>query len=289
MSHLGTAARLAIVAALAASVAASAGACSKSSDGGGGAPASSGSFGGFGGAGGFATSMTGVTTGPASGSGGTGGGDCSVTVTNIPTGDCDIFLQDCPVGQTCQPNTFTSTPTSTVCAPSTGLKGPGEACMVNDECAPGLFCVDECTPACCQATNYLRAAAAPATSTSRSAATSPVRMCAYDKSCNLLTADACAPGTECHISDATQGLATCSTPSAQEVDEGGPCTYINDCHDMQACYDTGNGAGTSCHWYCFVDPTRGAPTPGLGGCPAGQRCVSSATGVFGIPGVGVCN
>jgi hypothetical protein len=288
MSHLGVAARLALIAAVAAGVGASAGACSKSGDGGGGAPASTGSFGGFGGAGGFATSTTGVTTGPTSGSGGAGGGDCSVTVTNIPIGDCDIFLQDCPVGQTCQPNTFTSTPTSTVCAPSTGLKGAGEACMVNDECAPGLFCVDECTPACCQATNYPCGGGACNVDVTFGGNVT-VRMCAYDKSCNLLTADACSPGTECHISDATQGLATCSTPSTQEVDEGGPCTYINDCHDMQACYDSDNGAGTSCHWYCFVDPTRGTSTPGLGGCPAGQHCVASISGSFGIPGVSICN
>ena len=103
-----------------------------------------------------------------------------------------------------------------------------------------------------------------------------VMMCSYLPECGLLTMNACAEGTECHFQD--PGLATCSPPSGNQVEEGGTCNFINDCKDMQFC-----GPGNICRYHCSTDGS--AEPPGLGGCPVGQECTDYD---FGFPGIGLC-
>jgi hypothetical protein len=68
--------------------------------------------------------------------------------------------------------------------------------------------------------------------------------------------------------------------------------FINDCPTMEDCHDLADGNGAICRFYCYTDMARGEGTPGLGGCPAGQTCITMLGNTaidFGVPGVGLCN
>jgi hypothetical protein len=58
---------------------------------------------------------------------------------------------------------------------------------------------------------------------------------------------------------------------------------------MQQCQQVG-GTKRVCLYYCYLDQ-KGAGTPGLGGCPAGEACVSQVGNFkvdFHIPNIGLC-
>ncbi|HVY48584.1 MAG TPA: hypothetical protein VHB21_21995 [Minicystis sp.] len=247
---------------------------------------------GGGGQGGASSSSTGVGLqgGSTSSSGGSAPLTCLEVVTNIPKGACDLLAQNCPPGETCNADN-PSNPTTTVCQKNTGLKGAGEKCRADSECRAGLLCVDQCVPVCCTGTNEPCGGGRCSVQLQYGNSLKYVDVCSFDKTCHLLVPDACEPGYECHIEDRTQGLATCTPPSQHSVTEGQSCTFINDCPDMQDCFDANDGQGKICHWYCFLDASRGLPTPGLGGCPLGEVCVAKYGGTdttVGVPGVGLC-
>ena len=220
---------------------------------------------------------------PQSSSSSTGAGpvECSNGgYTNLPQGPCDLLAQNCPLGQSCEPkkNADKWVPT---CVDNPGLKGPSKACQTSNECQPGLFCVfNLCAPVCCPATNEPCGGGTCNVEFSGDAAnwSGWVYLCSFLEKCQVLTADACPQGTECHLQDFEQGLAVCIPPNGEFAPEGGDCLYLNDCGSMQLCY------GNKCRYNCFVDD-GGQGTPGLGGCPPGQTCIADD---FGVEGVGIC-
>jgi hypothetical protein len=85
------------------------------------------------------------------------------------------------------------------------------------------------------------------------------------------------------------GVAICFTPSPSPVPELGTCQFINDCADMQECYQ--DPYGGLCLWYCALTGPKTSQPPGLGGCPMGETCQSSYAGStfkLGVSNVGLC-
>ena len=237
------------------------------------------------------TTTSSTSTSPSSGTGGSAPIVCDGSYTNVPKGECDLLNQDCGPGMTCWPAQVSGAWT-TKCQAAPGLKGAGSLCTANSECEAGLFCIGpqdmrQCIPACCRTTDEPCGGGQCNLEVSFDNSTF-LYMCTYAQQCTLLTMDACPAGTECHVEDPQQGLASCSPPSDQQVDEGGPCEFINDCKDMQNCTtetpgDGGAPAGV-CRYYCYVS-AGGTGVPGLGGCPAGQSCLAVD---LGIPDIGLC-
>jgi hypothetical protein len=226
----------------------------------------------------------GGTTSSSSATTGTGGGGpivCTDVYSNITPGECDLLQQDCGAGMTCRPAQVEANVWSTHCVAGGGLKGPASPCTSNNECEAGLFCIGpedlaQCIPVCCPGTDEPCGSGNCNLTVSYGTQGKFVMMCSYSPECTLLTMNACPGGGECHIQEL--GLAACVPPSAQQVDEGGPCMFINDCKDMQFC-----GPGDVCRYHCFVSGSD--QPPGLGGCPAGQVCNNLD---FGIPDIGLC-
>jgi hypothetical protein len=243
---------------------------------------------------GGATSSSGVGL---AGVGGTnaGGADagplsCAEVDSTVPKGECDLLAQDCPPGQTCRANSDAA-PTTTVCVAGTGLKGLGEDCKAHEECQAGLICVNQCTAPCCRATNQPCGGGQCNLQLNYNNGDYTF-VCAFDKSCKLLEPNACPQGYGCHVDDPNQGLATCTKPSAKMAKDLDPCKFLNDCPSMEDCHDLSDGTGAHCHMYCYTDMSRGEGTPGYGGCPTGQSCITSLNSVpidLGLPGIGLCN
>jgi hypothetical protein len=248
---------------------------------------SAGPGGGGPGTGGQAPTTTSTTSTTSSSSGGGSGPIlCMSQYTNVVEEECNILQQDCPPGQTCRP-IKTASGWKSRCRADTGLKGPGKSCIFEQECEAGLFCINSpngwCTPACCPDSNEPCGGGMCNVEADITNGQGPefVYMCSFAPECELLTENACASGQECHLSDATQGLATCIGPSGNQSDEGGPCQFLNDCKDMQHCTAPPDNV---CRYYCHVNADPGVP-PGLGGCPAGESCIPTS---LGVPNVGLC-
>lgn len=268
-------------------IAAAFGACTEGSGAGGSSSTTSASFGGEGGVGGGTTTTTFVTTtsdtapeaGPIV---------CKGMSTNVPKGDCDALQQDCPPGQSCRP-VLAEGSYRTMCLPSAGLKSAGETCAVESECRDGLFCVlGKCSPVCCRDDNVPCAGGICDVSSKYGAYN--MYFCHYAPTCDLLTPNACAEGTACHVEDVKQGLATCAEPSGANSHDLGPCEFLNDCPDMEQCYSPTATIQKVCRYYCWLDAPEGTPA-GLGGCPEAQSCRSKSGTVgisFGVTGLGLC-
>jgi hypothetical protein len=241
-----------------------------------------------GGAGGTGTGGAGTggalvtTSSSSSGSMPEAGLECKGTYGSVPKGECDLWLQDCPPGQTCKPAQSGSDYT-TQCVAGGGLKTGGEECFAPNECAEKLFCVSgKCSPVCCRD----NAAGCNGAICNISAQVGQYELffCHYAPKCTLLTENACPEGLDCHIEDAIQGLATCGEPSGTPAGDMGGCQFINDCPNMEQCY---NG---TCHFYCWANAAPGTAA-GLGGCPEHQVCKTSAGGKkidYGVSGLGLC-
>jgi hypothetical protein len=213
---------------------------------------------------------------------------CSGSSSNIPKGGCDMLQQDCKVpGQTCRPYQ-TGTNYITACLGGAGLKAAGEDCYSDAECAEKLFCVGgKCSPVCCRTTGEPCGGAICDLSVPFGPYTA--FFCHYAPKCTLFADNACEPGYDCHIEDATQGLATCGAPNGTTAPDLGSCTFINDCGNMEQCYKSSANQG-ECHYYCMLSAAPGTPA-GKGGCPPGQGCFSKWAGNpvdFGVPGNGLC-
>lgn len=260
-----------------------------SSTGSGGASSSSGAF-----------AAGGATSTSTSGAGGAipeaGTIECGATYTSITQkGPCDLLNQTCPVGQSCVP-TKDSTGWTTACASSPGLKSADETCYANDECAAKLACVGitatqpgTCVAFCCPDGKNLPCNGGICNQTVDFGGAT-ASMCSYGKPCDLLTANACPAGDDCHIDPAAgTDVALCLEPSPNPAAELAACTFINDCGDMQQCYMS--LSTPTCLYYCALTGAKTSQPAGLGGCPNGETCQSSYQGAainLGVPNIGLC-
>jgi len=252
-----------------------------------------------------ASGSGGAGTGGASGGsgGGTGGSAdagplvCLQSYTNIKTGPCSLLDQNCAAGYTCVPALSNGTVTTT-CTFSTGLKSAGEDCYSATECDAKLICIGQsatqagkCTAFCCPAEPYEPCNGGICNEQVNFGNGALAYVCSYAPRCTLLTANACAPGSDCYLETAAgQGIAVCLAPSSAMGGELSVCSYLNDCASMQSCF--GIGGGTSvCLDYCALTGSTTGAAPGLGGCPANEACESTYNGqpiTIGVPNIGLC-
>ncbi len=233
------------------------------------------------------SSPTSTTTG---GSTSSGPLMCDVEVTNI-TGNCDLFLQDCPDGETCIVFGDPQDPTIAIadCAES-GLVGLGQPCEPGD-CQEGMICAGTCTYACCPldatvGANEPCGIGSCNLELTYTGTTSHVMVCTYDEVCVLFDPDSCPANKDCHYQ--STGLTICSVPSPNNYMDGDVCDgFANDCPDMAICIDevpSDMDMTEVCRYFCEEGSNA---APGAGGCPAGQSC-NVDTYDFGFPNVGFC-
>jgi hypothetical protein len=256
----------------------------------------------------FANAASGPTTSSASSttsSTGAGGSTpdsgivCPMQYTTAKTGTCNLLNQTCPAGQTCEPQQVGSD-IETACSPSPGLKQANEDCYdLTEDCDAKLLCIGaspttpgKCVAFCCPGTNEPCNGGVCNLEVPFGSATA--FMCSYGQRCQLLTANACPSGYECHIDTAAgTGVAICDEPSSANSPELGPCQYINDCASMQQCFNApGVGNSGTCLWYCYVTGPKASQPPGLGGCEPNETCQASYQGqpimLNGFSNVGLC-
>lgn len=246
-----------------------------------------------------AGNVGGNTTTSGGGGQGTGGGMACTEMTNIPTGECDIVLQNCPVPtDTCtvvngDMSGMTFMPT-TGCVTYNGLKGVGESCMQDNDCQAHLTCIGAtCTPFCCSGDDSACMGGACDLNISLvdqdnnpamcGAETCTFTVCSYAATCNLFDPTACPPTENCYFKSA--GLATCATPAPPgEQPDGAPCAASNACGESTLCISS-DGTNYFCHYLCQVGSNA---APGLGGCPNGQLCDTNGFDT-GFANVGYCH
>ncbi len=224
---------------------------------------------------------------------------CLATSTNIAkTGPCNLIDQDCPPGKTCQP-AEDGTQVTTSCITATGLKAAGETCYTGDECDAKLMCIGlsashsgQCVAFCCNDSSNAPCNGGLCNEKVTFGGGNFAYMCSYGQRCQLLTADACPAGFDCHVEPAAgQGVAVCLAPSPTEVGALGTCHYINDCPSMIDCYGLSSSASGTCLYYCALSGSTMNAAPGLGGCPNGETCQSTYQGQSvntGVSGIGLC-
>lgn len=247
---------------------------------------SGGGMGGAGGAGG-ADAAGGAPTASASG---TGGGQpfltCNVKVATFENDDCDFLNQDCPDGKQCFPDANKGYATS--CIVWGGVKTLGAQCTSHSECAAGLFCgLNFCAPPCCpDDTDVPCSKGACNVETPLLGAANKANICNYAPKCTLFTADACKPGLDCHM-DMSQGLPICvpyikpeGQEPGQEPMEGQVCNHLNNCPNMQQCWEG------VCRHAC--DTNLLDQPPGLGGCLLDRVCATLKDPPPGYDSFGIC-
>jgi hypothetical protein len=264
----------------------------------GGAGSGHGGAGGAGGETGTSTTFTATTSSTTDDAGGDGGPIvCLASYSNFPhNGPCNLINQDCNPGYTCLPTT-TSAGVSTACKPAAGLKGVNELCYSAGECDAKLTCIGQsgthpgnCLAFCCNDSSNEPCNGGICNLKVDFGNGYFAYMCSYGQRCQILTADACPPGFDCHVETAAgAGVAVCIAPSPNPAPELGACNYLNDCGSMQECY--ANGSSSVCLYYCDLSGPNTMAAPGLGGCPTGETCASSYDGQTintGVTGVGLC-
>jgi hypothetical protein len=200
----------------------------------------------------------------------------------IPDSNCHLITQDCPLGQTCTPETVNGELGTRCRSSNNGLKTRGDPCVANNDCAAGLKCIfNYCAPFCCKEAEFEICGPGGQCNVNNNVSTGFVTMCSYLKPCTLWKQE-CPTGQGCHVI-AKDGAGSCVPPSGSDfVPEGSPCQYANDCGDNQFC----NAA--ACHYLCNLGGgpiDTGDAGAGLGGCPAGQICKA----LGGYPSwLGVC-
>jgi len=235
-------------------------ACDEESEtGGGGTTSSSGT-------GGVASSSSSSSS---TGTGGTPLLTCTEAYTSITDGDCELLnpLTTCPDGFWCDVQGVTA---ACVTVQGKGVKGPGQPCGGDSECAAGLSCqMDKCSPVCCPATEEPCLANSGACNIEVSLAGDAwVQMCSYLPSCTLLQ-DTCDGTDVCLIQTPSQCLSACVQPSGNAVGHGEECSYINDCGESSLC---NNEDGTGyCRQLCDTTDWQTSEVP-TGGCPPGNQC-----------------
>jgi hypothetical protein len=201
---------------------------------------------------------------------------------NVPDTQCHLIAQDCPLGQTSQPNTK-------CVSANNGMKTRGEPCAVAKDCASGLRCVlGYCSPFCCKEAEFEICGPGGQCMVNNTVSGSYyVMMCSYLKPCTLWKQE-CPAGEGCHVV-ATDGSGACVPPPGSTfLPEGAECQYANDCGDNQICITPNGTAISTCRYLCNrgggpID--TGDAGPGLGACPDGQTCL----GITDYPKwLGVC-
>jgi len=200
--------------------------------------------------------------------------------------ECDVWMQDCPVGQKCMPWAFDggSSWNATKCSPLNAAPGqPGDTCTVTndgvfgeDSCMSGSMCwgVDETNTGTCVAfctgSELSPGCENPATACSI-ANDGALILCL--PICDPLEQN-CAEGDACYAI----GDAFVCAPDASDPDLGNylnPCEYINACKPGLGCFDAAGVPGCTgvgcCTPFCDVTaPDASATCPGAAG---GQQCV----------------
>ncbi len=227
-------------------------------------------------------------SGGAAGAGGDGAGlpvwptSCDDPNTNVPEGECDILQQNCPLGETCKVVSLAGM-TKPRCVPQSGLKTLGAKCPSgsDDECAAGLVCaIDVCTAFCCPADDE-PCGGGKCSLQFQYGNGLTAYMCGFNQACTLFEPDSCPATQDCHVTDAAEGLTTCTPTSQQGVlGEGEVCTYINECPDSAHCYNS------RCRYYCALTGPETTNEPGLGGCAPNRVCKPNAQ--IPVDNVGLC-
>jgi hypothetical protein len=238
--------------------------------------------------------------GPGSGAGGTGsgaggtgaGGPCpsEVITGTLDMTECDLYLQDCPVAtDTCDLFVLQDDSFATQCTTRNGLKSMGESCTMPDDCGQKLTCAaGVCTPFCCPEDPNSCGGGTCSVSinvTGPNGETDIVfQACAFSDSCEFFNPDSCGDEENCYFQD--PGVAQCFAPAdgpGNEVQDGQPCMFANDCLDSAICISIDNGPD-ACRFFCIGNSND---PPGLGGCPAGPLCNTNSFD-SGFANVGIC-
>lgn len=233
--------------------------------------------------------------GPSTGGNGSGGGagptePCPSAVSDVPQRICDLYLQDCPDGGTCDigdgdTSNDTFDPVA-MCFEQDGLKGIGDSCGEPAECEAHLTCVgNRCSPFCCPrnpdscgggvCSIDVQLQDAEGNDTGYS-----FKGCSFAPTCDLFMPDSCdAPDESCYL--AGEGQTGCAQTG--KLAEEAACIYSNDCLEGLACIGPQNEG--VCYYLC-QDGSEAEP-PGMGGCPVGKSCNTNLTS--GFDGLGFCD
>jgi hypothetical protein len=214
-----------------------------------------------------------------------GGGDAAISSCNPHTGDeCNLVLQNCTDSTKVCVYDGTTAMHNVCLAPSAiGGSGSGTAgtpCAKQADCDLGLFCQEKhCTPACCSGDNTPCGSGGlcnlDLTDTSGKTV---YTVCTYSATCHAFKYD-CPTGEYCNFSEKPDTF-KCSSPSPSSAGiaqkPGGPCTYVNDCGESQACFSTttaDGGAGPGkCLLFCQLTGSPAVGTTPDGRFPANGTC-----------------
>ncbi|MDB4944055.1 MAG: hypothetical protein JWP97_3589 [Labilithrix sp.] len=229
------------------------------------------------------------------------GGHCAPDGSPV-TGVCDVVLQDCPDDAKGSKQECVIDGTKARCVPVQGSQqlGIGRACCANNAtgnpCLPGLTCVGNlcedggpqtgrCSPACCD--DKACGKSDPEGITGACDLTlvddknQPLyEVCSYRQRCQPFQVEPCKAGDTCLVEDPS-GSASCIASFGKGNRE--PCSFANECADGFVCA----GATTSiCRTVCLLPNTVSPYDAGLvdagagkGGCPTGESCRISFTGL----------
>ncbi len=227
---------------------------------------------------------TSSTTTSAAMSSSTGVSACPEPVTNI-TGECDLYTQDCPAGQSCAIFGDPNDPMNSISqCDNAGLVGLGLPCSPG-ECQEDMICVGTCTYACCPTTHEPCGIGMCNLEVTFTGTMNTVMACTYNEVCTIFDPTSCPDGKDCHLQ--MTALATCSVPSPTNYMDGDPCdNFANDCQDSMICIEeVPMDAMFTCRYLCQLGSSA---MPGFGGCPGGQTC-DTAVYDFGFDGMGFCH
>lgn len=224
------------------------------------------------------------------GGGGTGGSqaiECAPSSNTNATGNCDLLdPATCPAGSHCA---FANDFGTLDCVPdNAGPRGLGEPCSDDAACAGPLACIQgSCSTFCCPGSNEPCSADPGGYCTLNinppNDATIFASVCRFYEICELLADDCVDPQHNCYMVDFDLGISACF-PSPNDLPEGAPCQFLNDCGESSIC--TLDGCRQLCdiaNWVNLEVPT--------GGCPTGRTCTD--VGGWGDPGgewdgIGLC-
>ncbi len=216
--------------------------------------------------------------------------ECAKEYTNI-TGDCDLLNQNCEFKDKyfCEVKTAADS-VSTICkGKHGGLLPQGADCnpQEKDTCKAGLRCVfKKCSPYCCPSNHLPCNGGICDVHFGFGKSDDWVMMCSYLPACKLFKEDPimlCAEGTYCHIGIAEQAYSVCDPPSDNIQEEGGPCTYRNDCKESAICDKKSGEIEGICRHLC--DTEKGGLVE-EGGCLAERTCEKIKAGIF--ENLGIC-
>lgn len=228
--------------------------------------------------------------------------------TELIMGECNLVAQNCGAGKECivaQGDGGANDLVTQCHNKGVGAIQKGDTCVMSasNPCVAGLQCISgRCTPACCFDPD---AGAGDSTVCGNSTEGYPgacdlgisppsggdslYYVCEYAKPCEPFGIQPCGMGQTCLVKDSV-GTASCSDIfNPPGLAEKKTCKYANECGDGMMCLSPG-----VCTYTCFnkgggsppFDAGAVGTTPGMGGCPMGEKC---GGGITGLPGwLGIC-